>query len=883
MARGFASIVAAVIGAVAIWIGIYLSLSFSPLDRAVAAPTVSELHVCKAGCAYTTVQAAIDAAAAGDEIRIASGIYTDVISRAGQWQIAYVTRSVALRGGFTTTNWFTPDLSLNSVTLDAGAAGRVIYVGAGLTVTLEGLRARSGAITGNGGGIYAASPLTLTQMNVLSNNASGYGGGLYAQSSVALSGTHLSANIAVTGGGGAYVLGDLIAAGSQFINNTAQKSSGGGLYAVGAIRLLDTQFLSNTAVTAPAISGAGGGGAYGLGTVTAQATWFQNNSGNSYGGGLYAGGTLIITGGGFISNTAAQGGGAYAAGVASLAGGVFDRNDAQSEGGGLWAQSQTALSGTTFTSNTTRLGDGGGVLVKAGALTAAGAVFAANFADGNGGGASVPSGHAFLTAGLFERNSTRRLGGAGAYVGVNLAVTGTRFLSNTAQSSTAFGGGASANRATLQSAQFEANRSGSAGGLYVSVDLTDTDSLFLRNSATSTLGNGGGLYSLGGAVLVATRFERNQAGQSGGGLYALKAVTLTGSAIVDNASLDGAVSAGGGGVYAGGGGLINGGLIGGNSSAGDGGGLVANGSLLMTGVEISNNLAASDGGGLYASQAATLVNTTFFSNASQTTGTLNGGGGAYLNADSFILGGLFDRNRATADGGGVYALAGVSISGTRFVSNTAAGNGGGLNERGFTAGSAITISQAQFIGNRAMDGGGIWTRNTSSNRLVNVLLARNAVTNAGAAIYVYRGTVDIAHVTIAGPTLTPGAAIFVTGTSSSKVNITNTLIAKHATGIERAASSVVTEDYTLFYSNTLNLSGTIASGGHSLTGDPRFLSISTDNLHLGAGSAAIDHGTGLGIANDLDGLARPVGSAPDIGAYEWRPLSYAASLPLVMR
>ena len=883
MARGFVSIAAAVIGAVAVWMGIFLSLSPSPLGRVAASPAVTELHVCKAGCAYTTVQAAIDAAATGDEIRIASGIYTDAVNRAGQWQIAHITRSVALRGGFTTTNWFTPDLSLNPVTLDAGASGRVIYVGAGLTVTLEGLRARGGAVTGNGGGIYTASPLTLTQVSVLSNTASGYGGGLYAQNGIMLSGTALSANTAVTGGGGAYVLGDLFAAGSQFINNTAQKSSGGGLYAMGAIRLSDAQFLSNTAVTAPAISGAGGGGAYGLADVTAQATLFQNNAGNSYGGGLYAGGTLIITGGQFISNTAAQGGGAYAAGMVSLAGGLFDRNDAQSEGGGLWAQGQTALSGTTFTSNTTRLGDGGGALVKAGALTAGGAVFVANFADGNGGGASVPSGHAFLTAGLFERNATRRLGGAGAYVGVNLTVTGTRFLSNTAQSSTAFGGGASANRATLQSAQFEANRSGSAGGLYVSTDLTDTGSLFLRNSATSTLGNGGGAYALGGAALNGTRFERNQAGQSGGGLYALKAVTLTGPAIVDNASLGGAASAGGGGVYAGGGGLINAGLIGGNTSAGDGGGLVANGSLLMTGVEISNNLAASDGGGLYASQAATLVNTTFFSNASQTTGTLNGGGGAFLNADSLILGGLFDRNRAIADGGGVYALAGVSISGTRFVSNTAAGNGGGLNERGFTAGSAITITQAQFIGNRAMDGGGIWTRNTSSNRLVNVLLARNSVTNTGAAIYVYRGTVDIAHVTIAGPALNPGAAIFVTGTSTSRVNITNTLIAKHATGIARAATSVVTEDYTLFYSNTLNLSGTVTSGGHSLSGDPKFLSINTDNLHLGAGSAAIDHGANLGIAVDLDGLARPVGSAPDIGAYEWRPLPYAAYLPLVMR
>ena len=49
-------------------------MSPSPLGRVAASPAVTELHVCKAGCAYTTVQAAIDAAATGDEIRIASGV-----------------------------------------------------------------------------------------------------------------------------------------------------------------------------------------------------------------------------------------------------------------------------------------------------------------------------------------------------------------------------------------------------------------------------------------------------------------------------------------------------------------------------------------------------------------------------------------------------------------------------------------------------------------------------------------------------------------------------------------------------------------------------------------------------------------------------------------
>ena len=37
------------------------------------------------------------------------------------------------------------------------------------------------------------------------------------------------------------------------------------------------------------------------------------------------------------------------------------------------------------------------------------------------------------------------------------------------------------------------------------------------------------------------------------------------------------------------------------------------------------------------------------------------------------------------------------------------------------------------------------------------------------------------------------------------------------------------------------------------------------------GSPAINAGTAAGVQWDLDGKPRPAGSAPDLGAYEWRP------------
>ena len=50
---------------------------------------------------YTTVQAAVDAVDdPGDEIRVATGVYTGVQTRAGFDQIAYISKSLTLRGGY---------------------------------------------------------------------------------------------------------------------------------------------------------------------------------------------------------------------------------------------------------------------------------------------------------------------------------------------------------------------------------------------------------------------------------------------------------------------------------------------------------------------------------------------------------------------------------------------------------------------------------------------------------------------------------------------------------------------------------------------------------------------------------------------------------------
>jgi len=109
---------------------------------------------------YSTIQDAVDAANPGDEIRIATGVYTDVnvrprmdITTTGFFtQVVYLSKTLTLRGGYTTTNWITPDLAANPTVLDAQEQGRVMYITGDISATVEGLRLTRG--NGSGPGFY---------------------------------------------------------------------------------------------------------------------------------------------------------------------------------------------------------------------------------------------------------------------------------------------------------------------------------------------------------------------------------------------------------------------------------------------------------------------------------------------------------------------------------------------------------------------------------------------------------------------------------------------------------------------------------------------------------------------------------------------------------
>lgn len=304
---------------------------------------------------YANVQSAVNAAVAGDEIRVSAGTYTGVTSQGGLSQAVYISKSITLRGGFTTSDWTSPDPEANPTVLDAQVLGRVVTVIGPANVTFEGLRFTNGRSTNMGGlymGQYSCTTLSgrggggglcvqnatvaLDRVWILTNTASttgGMGGGAFASNAVlTLTNSVVQGNQAGTGSNRSYGGGLFLSSGqatieqNTIVDNIADPvydGDGGGVYVRNAYALLRGNDIRGNEVRGDASSAARMGGA-GVAIEGAGATLTGNrivdNDAHTYiGGGVsWKGGMVTITANLIVSNTARWGGGLYAGNAPAL-------------------------------------------------------------------------------------------------------------------------------------------------------------------------------------------------------------------------------------------------------------------------------------------------------------------------------------------------------------------------------------------------------------------------------------------------------------------------------------------------------------------------------------------------------------------------------------
>jgi hypothetical protein len=340
-----------------------------------------QVDVCPAGCDFSTLQAAINAAPAGTEIVLAVSLHdeTDVL----------IHKSLTIRG-------LAGGSEIRAAVAPGTENGRVFLVPAGVSVVLRDLELVNGDVagTGDGGGVHNLGDLTLERVEIRSSGAGGgggalfngagatliahdstfrassaqYGGALYNAGTATLTGCVLSQSSADSYGGAIYNLGSLALHASAVADNYASLS-GGGLYQVGEAPLLSI-YRGTIALN---LAGSLGGGLVILNGVAelVYSDVFDNDS--AYGGGVLNNATFRFRNGTVGFNSAKKrGGGLYQGGTggSTIENATITSNSAWEDGGGIYVQSPRSVNlySSTVAHNLADadqddFGSGGGIFV----------------------------------------------------------------------------------------------------------------------------------------------------------------------------------------------------------------------------------------------------------------------------------------------------------------------------------------------------------------------------------------------------------------------------------------------------------------------------------------------------------------------------------------
>ena len=591
------------------------------------------------------------------------------------------------------------------------------------------------------------------------------------------------------------------------------------------------------------------------------------------------------------SDDRGKGGGIWAKKVAfTVSNCAFTANHARQFGGAVHLQeANVTFSSCTFTSNTTgSTGSGGAIDANASRLTLAscslisnvsqhsgGAINSLNTtlafndsnftsnqnASANGGGALNVSGGSLSDAkGTYASNSCAAGSGGGAiqWAGADANFTGSTFKSN--QSPSFRGGATYATSGALHfsGCLFSNNSSGSRGGALrgENITLSFTDSNFTSNTAALN----GGAVSTEDANVTTTSclFTSNQSNGNGGGACHVN----KGTWIDRNSSYSS------------------------NQATHDGGAFLweeANGTIADSNFTSNQNTSWNGGGGLSVEKASpTIARCRFTSN--ETKAVSSGGAIKLNNSSPAITHCVFTSNVASEFAGGALGVdftSSPSLNNNTFLTNSAP-FGGAI----FASGSkGLLFSNSKFLGNLATTtsatGGGVLALQGDANNttFVNCVFSGNKANNYSGVLK-GEGSTRFVNCSLTGNSANYGGITILF--SGESVAFENSILWGNSATSSGADvfvnSQTATASYSLF--NPTQSSGSL-TGSNNLSSDPLFTDAdgadntygsADDDLTLQSSSPAINQASTSVTdypSTDLLGKTR-YGSAPDLGAYEYR-------------
>ncbi len=883
----------------------------------------NELHVCHSGCLYTSIQAAVDSASEGDIIKVATGIYTDVnvrprndITTTGVVaQVMYLSKTVTIQGGYTTTNWTTPYPITQPTTLDAQGQGRVIYITGNISPTVAGFdiiggkaeglggHSNSSGTTGDvGGGVYIITASARLSHNRVFSNAAEFGNGLYLrtptsilsnnkifenwtgpgffytrlggglflyQAGVTLQGNDIISNTAVYDGGGLFIESSHVTFMGNHIagNETYASGYGGGVLVFESIASFDGDIIASNSSADEC-----GGLALIYSHLVMTNTVIRDNHANNGGSGLCVlGYDASISHSTIAHNTGGTGSGVYVGGNVTMT--------------NVIVVSQTV--GITATSGSTAMLDGvlwfgnGANTGRVGTITVTHEItgdpaFAPDGYHLTSGSAAIDHG---VDAGVpTDIDGDPRPRGLAPDLGADEYWPLTRFVSTTG----ADAGDCSNSAAPCRTVQYavdmadEGNTIKVATGVYTSVnvrprnDITTTGVVTQVVYVSKTMTIQGGYTTTNWTtpypITQPTTLDAQGQGRviyiTGNISPTIEGLHITGG---DASGLGGSewTESAGNGIYVIGSRItLKRNVIFSNTSSAYiyGAGLYLQSSMVeLYKNEILSNTGFGGGGIVVYSSTAMLTENWIHNNLTC--------GAVIASSVATLTNNVIDNNYAGYGGGGAL----VRESKAALIGNTISQNTAGWNSGGVAVvRSEASLERNLVTHNSANHGGGIGIFDSNAT-LANNTIAENAGT-AGSGLYFQASQTQLLHNTLVHNT--GGSGIDANQTMSNVASFTNTIIVSHTVGLVVDWRHTTVLNGILWFGNGANTGGTgTIAVTHEITGDPAF---APDGYHLTEASAAIDQGVDAGVTTDIDGDPRPRGLAPDLGADEF----FASTLAL---